>query len=255
MLVGVNDAGEVIINFISSSKHALVLDNHMSTWGIAIHRRGMVAVSSNEWVIRIYDLMAENNLVFKGHKHNIPDVDFSADGDFIVSCSIDGSCRIWNVNTGDLIASDIISDQWHWTVQFVRIQDVQAIRDLEKFLKKGVNSLLENQEEDLDSNDSSNESWQSARESLESLNYYDCIDDPKCFSKELILSSNVTSLFLSEQQGRNIVIQAHIENLSDIRDGRFRELDRLSIVKWIKELSSAIVVSQAGLVGLLRIVK
>ena len=32
VLVGVNDAGEVIINFISSSKHALVLDNNMSTW-------------------------------------------------------------------------------------------------------------------------------------------------------------------------------------------------------------------------------
>lgn len=181
-------------------------------------------------------------------------MDFSSDGDFLVSCSIDGSCRIWNVNTGDLIASDIISDQWHWTAQFIRIQDVHTIKDLSVFFKDGVRSSVEKQtdsDQDLDSN----ESWHSAIESVESLNYYDCMEDPHFLSKELILSTNVTSIFLSEVTGRNIVPQAQIENLSDIRDHRYRDLDRLCIVKWIKELSSAIIASQAGLVGLLRIVK
>lgn len=251
-----NEAGEVIINFISSS-HSIVLDNYISTWGIAIQpKRRMVAVSSNEWVIRIYDLISGKNSVFKGHTHNIPGVDFSSDGDFLVSCSIDGSCRIWNVDTGDLIASDIISDQWHWTAQFVRIQDVHSVKDLSTFIRKGLRSSLENQVTPIDEDDlDSNESWHSARESVESLNYYDCLENPKFLSNELILSSNVTSIFLSEQNGRNIVLEARIEDLSDIRDYRFRDLDRFCIVKWIKELSTAIVVSQVGLVGLLRIVK
>jgi hypothetical protein len=65
----------------------------------------------------------------------------------------------------------------------------------------------------------------------------------------------VLRLFLSQQYGNNLVVEARIEELSDRDYYRYRDLDRLSIVKWIKELSVAIVVAQVGLVGIVRIVK
>lgn len=212
-----------------------------------------MAVSSNEWTIHIYDLNTLTDVVLRGHKHNIPGIEFTCDGNFLVSCSIDGSLRIWNVETKDLIASDIISDEWHWTAQFISIEDVQTVQNLSSFLRMGVkNSSQISQDESIDD---STESWHSASESEEDVNYYDCIEDPKFLSRHLILSSSVTSIFLSEQCGNNIIAKAQIKNLSDINSQRYRDLDRLSIVKWIREISAAIVVSQAGLVGVLRIVK
>lgn len=216
----------------------------------------MIAVSSNDWLIRIYDMTTLNYSLFSGNKHNIPGIDFSCDGEFLVSCSIDGSCRIWNVETGDLIAGDIISNQWHWTAQFVQIEHVQNVEDISAFLVMGIRNSF--QDSTFDNEDfltvSSTESWQSDR-SFESLKYYDCMEDPKFISKQLILSSNITSIFLSEQCGQNLELRACLENVSDVVHHHYRDLRRISIIKWIKELSAAIIVSQAGRVGLLRIVK
>ena len=201
------------------------------------------------------------SFVLKGHEHNIPGIDFSSNGDFLVSCSIDGSCRIWNIDTGDLIANDIISNEWHWTAQFIRIEDVQPIKDFSKFFKGIRNSCEETiesrllSEDDESMTDYSIDSWYSAQESPEIINYYDCIQDSKFLSNDLILSSSVTSLYLSQQYGQNLRVEACIQELSERDNHRYRDLDRLSIIKWIKELSIAIVVSQVGLVGIIRIVK
>lgn len=85
--------------------------NSVSTWGIAMHQgTKRVAVSSNSHEITIctiqsLDLSLRQLTRLSGHSHNVPAVDFSHCGRFIVSGSIDGICRVWNAETGDVIAS------------------------------------------------------------------------------------------------------------------------------------------------------
>lgn len=53
-----------------------------------------------------------------GHTHNIPCVDFNRTGRFIASCSIDQTCRIWDIKTGQQVSERQImisrrdSDSW-----------------------------------------------------------------------------------------------------------------------------------------------
>ena len=57
--------------------------------------------------------------VLRGHENNIPNICFSACGRFLVSCSIDGTCRLWNVKTGELMQTkvfrfrDFDGDDWY----------------------------------------------------------------------------------------------------------------------------------------------
>jgi WD40 repeat protein len=90
--------------------------NEASTWGIAIHsERRLIAVSANNFEITVFNMVAfppdqqEDTKEFKsilgtdsqcrlvGHEHNVPNIDFSGCGRFIVSCSIDKQCRIWDI--------------------------------------------------------------------------------------------------------------------------------------------------------------
>ncbi|RGB41272.1 hypothetical protein C1646_636573 [Rhizophagus diaphanus] len=66
--------------------------------------------------------------VLRGHEHNIPNICFSACGRFLVSCSIDSTCRVWNIKTGELMQKKILTgdwsdlndnDEWGWTANFV----------------------------------------------------------------------------------------------------------------------------------------
>jgi WD40 repeat protein len=50
--------------------------------------------------------------VLRGHEHNIPSICFSACGRFLVSCSIDATCRVWNIKTGELIQTKILTGDW-----------------------------------------------------------------------------------------------------------------------------------------------
>lgn len=50
--------------------------------------------------------------VLRGHEHNIPNICFSACGRFLVSCSIDSTCRVWNIKTGELMQKKILTGDW-----------------------------------------------------------------------------------------------------------------------------------------------
>ncbi|KAJ1559339.1 hypothetical protein HK405_011019, partial [Cladochytrium tenue] len=138
VLVAVDDDGMVAVHFVAQyglaaaagaasataettswagtpphGRPPLVLDNgRTSTWGVAVHgatRR--VAVSANNMLVRVFDVGAggprghsRSHREFAGHQHNIPSVDFSGDGALLASCSIDGTCRVWAVETGDTVA-------------------------------------------------------------------------------------------------------------------------------------------------------
>ena len=50
--------------------------------------------------------------VLSGHLHNIPNISFSPCGMFLVSCSIDRTCRVWNVHTGELLLTRTVGGFW-----------------------------------------------------------------------------------------------------------------------------------------------
>jgi WD40 repeat protein len=53
-----------------------------------------------------------DRIVLRGHMNNIPNIAFSPCGTFLVSSSMDCSCRIWNVRTGESILSRFVSGFW-----------------------------------------------------------------------------------------------------------------------------------------------
>ncbi|OZJ02095.1 hypothetical protein BZG36_04575 [Bifiguratus adelaidae] len=64
----------------------------------------------------------QDRRILRGHRHNVPNIDFSTCGNYLVSCSIDGSCRVWNVNTGKCILHrdfDNGGNKWGWSTRFI----------------------------------------------------------------------------------------------------------------------------------------
>ncbi|CAG8552154.1 4932_t:CDS:2, partial [Ambispora leptoticha] len=147
-LVAANGRG-VFIWFTSMLHKAPIhFCNESSTWGIAMHGPSrLLAVSANSHVITVYDLrdglpdsvatteedtdkdinsvpnknplLLEPKICLRGHEHNIPNIAFSPDGKFLVSCSIDNTCNVWNVKTGESLVSKHISLDWGWSTCFV----------------------------------------------------------------------------------------------------------------------------------------
>jgi WD40 repeat protein len=107
--------------------------HHVSTWGVAMHGElRLLAVSNNNHEIRLIDLMdhaaaaasdSEDDAAampdvpeferLVGHAHNIPCIDVSACGQWLVSASIDGTCRMWRRASGTCIAVAKPSRLWY----------------------------------------------------------------------------------------------------------------------------------------------
>ncbi|CAI2165438.1 13584_t:CDS:10 [Funneliformis geosporum] len=166
VLVSVDDLGDVFVWFTANlDKNPIQFNNDVSTWGIALHGpKRLLAVSANSHSITIFNLQksvqffndsgeeeshtpktyaseisdddalgGKAKSVLQGHENNIPNICFSACGRFLVSCSIDNTCRLWNVKNGELIQTkvlvrhgDEINDDWYemnedwgWTANFV----------------------------------------------------------------------------------------------------------------------------------------
>ncbi|KAJ3031024.1 UNVERIFIED_CONTAM: hypothetical protein HDU68_006862 [Siphonaria sp. JEL0065] len=146
VLITVNDAGQVIVHFtesIHNSKHRppIILNQptNQSTWGIAIHPDSqLLAVSANSHTITVFDLRVHSSVEqqqqdcyplgegimqreLKGHNNNIPGIEFSPCGQFLASVSIDCTCRVWDLETGECVAQveNGSTEEWNWSVNFV----------------------------------------------------------------------------------------------------------------------------------------
>lgn len=87
----------------------------VSTWGIALHRHGLLAVSANNHRITVYNLWKRHEestvetvsnylgdrqrVDLAGHLHNVPCIDFDSSGRYLASGSIDMTCRLWDLST------------------------------------------------------------------------------------------------------------------------------------------------------------
>lgn len=66
---------------------------------LTIHREGgLVAVASDDWCIRVFDLESRSLVrLFTGHSNQITSMCFSGDCKWLVSASADGSVRTWDI--------------------------------------------------------------------------------------------------------------------------------------------------------------
>jgi U3 small nucleolar RNA-associated protein 21 len=66
---------------------------------IVYHRaNGLVATVADDLIIRLYDVVAQRMVrIFEGHSDRITDACFSEDGKWLISSSMDGTLRIWDV--------------------------------------------------------------------------------------------------------------------------------------------------------------
>eukprot|EP00474_Spongospora_subterranea_P002832 CRZ03290.1 hypothetical protein [Spongospora subterranea] len=76
-----------------------------SVWGVTyLQNYPMVVTSSNTHLIALSDVMyPQRCYILEGHAHNIPSVNVSGDGRFLASASIDGTARVWDLSTRQLL--------------------------------------------------------------------------------------------------------------------------------------------------------
>ncbi|KNE68498.1 hypothetical protein AMAG_12674 [Allomyces macrogynus ATCC 38327] len=136
-LVAVDDFGRIMV-WLTEFLHRppILLTVGQSAWGIAIHRdRHLLAVSCNSHDITVWDLRfhldfstltgskslpiyLQSNRVLHGHAHNVPAIAFDPSSRFLASVSIDQSCKLWDLSTGNVVWSRSF-DEWMWQVEFV----------------------------------------------------------------------------------------------------------------------------------------
>lgn len=99
------DTGEQVREFRGHSDiiYAVAFshDGRLLCSGSGGHWNGRDLPSSTDNTIRIWDVDTGRELdVLRGHANGITAVEFSPDGESIVSASFDGTLRVWNVQTG-----------------------------------------------------------------------------------------------------------------------------------------------------------
>ncbi|KAJ3036536.1 hypothetical protein HDV00_002557 [Rhizophlyctis rosea] len=163
VLATVDDLGRIFVWYTEDwGRRPIMLRHSDSTWGVAIHPSRLLAVSSNSHTIVVYNLAsysdadtaaspssAAANLPAPeprgegldkcelfGHLHNIPSIDFTSCGKFLVSSSIDCTTRLWYLRTGQTVAMKVVKggqSSWNWAVRCIpraSIKRIPATADL-----------------------------------------------------------------------------------------------------------------------------
>jgi hypothetical protein len=134
-----------------------------STWSLSIHPTSStsfkIAVGSNSYRITVFQVVMDgesslemqdiSKLILTGHEHNVPSLSFSPCGDYLASCSIDGSIRIWNVEDGSTLIQKQMGLDWGWAIRWIQKQHIK------KPLDRDVNLKLVETEDDHISHSSS----------------------------------------------------------------------------------------------------
>jgi WD40 repeat protein len=131
VIMSVDDVGTVLVYYTRNLQMAFIFCNlPISTWGIAIHHSYKLAWSDNSWTVYIkhVDFLCTTGPNFstkqlRGHNHNIPSVEYLKDGSNLLSCSIDGTCRLWDVNTGEQLMVYSYGVSWKWKVLSLSLSD------------------------------------------------------------------------------------------------------------------------------------
>lgn len=93
-----------VIDFNSFKEIASIDVGVPVSHAVSHHDTSLVAVAGDDSIIRIVDIETNKVVrVFDGHSHRITDLAFSKDGRWLVSSSLDGTVRTWDVPSSHLI--------------------------------------------------------------------------------------------------------------------------------------------------------
>ncbi|KAJ3222159.1 hypothetical protein HK099_002625 [Clydaea vesicula] len=140
VLIVVDEHGFLTFWFVNDFKRpSMSISTGISAWGIAFHNKnGTLSCSNNHHTIHLVyfkkDFTVKSQKVLVGHRNNIPSIDFT-----------DGTCRIWDVSTGETIRVHHIDHDWCWTIRFVDPYNFKFINDKNfwnlNFSKKAVDKF------------------------------------------------------------------------------------------------------------------
>lgn len=276
ILVAVDDEGLVRVINMNKEYQTQVLRNNISTWGIATYGpKSLLAVSANSHLITLWDLSSSDDSfgrrVFEGHSNNIPSIDFSPSGEYLVSVSIDASCRLWRVSSGECVSVRQI-ELFNWSCLAIQSHMVKQIDSL--FTPpNNAETVVHSIDYELDDviSDSSSDEYATAETELSSSEDVEqsaskrirICSHPSDESLDfLVLHTNVEDFRLLG--GKSLSVMYHISTLlKEFTDSSrwnmlhrmYRGLDRLSLSLWIPELSVALVASQRSKIAVIRILR
>lgn len=107
-LLGLVDTGGNVFVINADTLHILerIYNQEISTWGIAICKTfGNLAISDNSHKVKVFNFQNQDgplnvDKLVLHHRDNIPHVEFSPNGYQLVSVSIDTTCIVWDLITG-----------------------------------------------------------------------------------------------------------------------------------------------------------
>lgn len=145
LVIAATDDGKIYVWFVDErldlmkSREPLILDNEISSWSLAVHpSRDILAVGANDHNIGIFSLSSGNLLGrLEGHEHNIPSISFSPCGDFLISASIDGSCKLWDIQNISCITECKLGDgQWGWGAILLETPKIERLASRKYFCEQ-----------------------------------------------------------------------------------------------------------------------
>ncbi|KAJ9062674.1 hypothetical protein DSO57_1008131 [Entomophthora muscae] len=280
VLAAVDDQGLVAVWFLHALKRQpFVFDNEISTWGIALNGpKRRIAVSANSHFITVYDLLSGSTLHLKGHRQNIPSVDFSPSGDRLVSCSVDGSIRLWDLASGACLSQHDVKNGFVWMCSF--LSDMRFLRvdgPIPESAECSIRVCSNAWYYDTFSSDEEAFSYESHafegshvvsptrfmhRSSPEAPASTSLLRSWPLYNnggdENLLLVTAASGAFLLSMDEDCKLVREHFVIENAVPDPRpcsiVRQFDRLNMTVYCPQLSLCIVASQKGLVALIRLV-
>jgi WD40 repeat protein len=260
-----------------------------STWSAAFSTQLSVLVTGSNSHKATCTPLDENISHFKleGHGHNIPCVDVSSTGEFVVTGSIDATIRVWHIPSQKYVTSwnqkwegRTGKGEWIWGVRFmpkryIKIVDNNTQRVFEEHERSevlanvdtdhmSVEQLFENEDdddeyEDIEDDEEEEETSEEAESAVDSTPQPTVealptgIDAP---GDEMIIVASKHHLYLLDAQ-MNLLDKLYVNPVRIPHNIRawFRHISRLSLIEVIPELSLLLVASQSDCkVMLIRII-
>ncbi|MBI4851329.1 MAG: serine/threonine protein kinase [Acidobacteria bacterium] len=107
MLASTSSDGSVKIWDIASEKEIASFDKYQgSLRSVAFSPNNKLLVLANDANIELWDISSkERQAVFEGHIRLVEDLEFSHDGNFVISGGVDETIKIWDINKKSLVGT------------------------------------------------------------------------------------------------------------------------------------------------------
>ena len=78
-----------------------------------------IAIENNNIIIWNSNFEDYNVITFHSHEYRVNDLEFSDDGKYLATSSIDKTLKLWDLNTGEVLKSIEFSNDWVTRIAFI----------------------------------------------------------------------------------------------------------------------------------------